>query len=54
MNVQRFAGESETFQKFAAEMQRNEQMMKQRQNQAMQNAYEARDRDVAAAYGRII
>ena len=36
MNVQRFAGENETFQKFAAQMQENEQRMKQRQNEAMQ------------------
>ena len=54
MNVQRFAGESKTFQKFAAEMQQNEQLMKQRQNEAMQNAYEQRARDVAATQGRFI
>lgn len=48
MNVQRFAGESKTFQKFAAEMQQNDQLMKQRQNEAMQNAYEQRARDVRA------
>ena len=54
MNVQRFAGENATFQKFAAEMQKNEQLMKQRQNEAMQNAYEQRARDVAATQGRFI
>ena len=35
-------------------MQQNEQLMKQRQNEAMQNAYEQRARDVAATQGRFI
>ena len=48
MNVQRFAGENPIFQKFAEQMQENDALMRQRQAEAMQNAYQQRARDVAA------
>ena len=48
MNVERFAGENEVFQKFAQQMAANESLMARRQSEAMQNAYEQRARDVAA------
>ena len=47
MNVERFAGDNEIMQKFAAQMQQNEAAMKRRQSEAMQNAYEFRARSVA-------
>ena len=53
MNVERFAGESKVMQKLAADLAANEQLMKQRQAEAMQNAYQARANDVNAAYGRM-
>ena len=48
MNVERFAGDNEIFQKFAQQAAANEQTMRRRQSEAMQNAYEQRARDVAA------
>ena len=51
MNVERFAGESKAMQKMAADLAANEQMMRQRQAEAMQNAYQQRANDVNAAYG---
>ena len=48
MNVERFAGENPIMLKMAEEMRTNDARMKQRQAEAMQNAYEARARDVAA------
>ena len=48
MNVERFAGESEVFKKFAQQMAANDSLMARRQSEAMQNAYEQRARDVAA------
>ena len=48
MNVERFAGDNEIMQLMAAQMKQNEAVMKQRQSEALQNAYEARARDVAA------
>ena len=48
MNVERFAGENEVFQKFAQQMAANESLMQRRQSEAMQNAYEQRAKDVAA------
>ena len=48
MNVQRFAGESPIFQKFAEQMAQNDALMRQRQSETMQNAYQQRARDVAA------
>ena len=53
MNVERFAGESKTMQKLAADLAANEQLMRQRQAEAMQNAYQQRANDVNAAYGRM-
>ena len=53
MNVERFAGDNPILQKMAMDYQTNEQLMKQRQAEAMQQAYQARANDVAAAYGRI-
>ena len=48
MNVQRFAGDNEIMQMFAAQIEANNATMKQRQSEAMQNAYQQRARDVAA------
>ena len=53
MNVERFAGESKTMQKLAQDLAANEQLMRQRQAEAMQNAYQQRANDVNAAYGRM-
>ena len=48
MNVERFAGESEVFKKFAQQMAANDSLMQRRQSEALQNAYEQRARDVVA------
>ena len=48
MNVERFAGDNEIMQLFAAQLKQNEATMKNRQSEALQNAYETRARDVAA------
>ena len=48
MNVERFAGDNEIMQLFAAQLKQNEATMKSRQAEALQNAYEQRARDVAA------
>ena len=48
MNVERFAGENPIMLKMAEQMKQNDSIMKQRQSEAMQNAYEQRARDVAA------
>ena len=48
MNVERFAGDNEIMQLFAAQLKQNEATMKSRQSEALQNAYEQRARDVAA------
>ena len=48
MNVERFAGENEVFQKFAQQVAANDSLMARRQSEAMQNAYEQRARDVPA------
>ena len=48
MNVERFAGDNKIMQMFAQQIAANDATMKQRQNEALQNAYQARARDVAA------
>ena len=48
MNVERFAGDNEIMQLFAAQLKQNEATMKSRQSEALQNAYKQRARDVAA------
>ena len=48
MNVERFAGDNKIMQKLAEQMQANEAIMRQRQGEAMANAYEQRARDVQA------
>lgn len=48
MNVKRFAGDNTIMQKLAADLQQGEALMRRRQSEAMQNAYEQRARDVAA------
>ena len=48
MNVQRFAGDNEIMQMFASQIEANDATMRKRQSEAMQNAYEARARYVAA------
>jgi hypothetical protein len=53
MNVERFAGENPIMMKLAADLQQNEATMRQRQNEAMQQAYQAKANDIGAAYGQI-
>ena len=48
MNVERFAGDNPIMQKMAQQMLSNDQLMRRRQSEAMQNAYQQRSRDVAA------
>jgi len=48
VNVERFAGDNEIMQMFAAQIKANDATMKRRQSEALQNAYETRARDVAA------
>ena len=48
MNVERFAGDSEIMKMFASQLEANESLMKRRQSEAMQNAYEQRARDIRA------
>ena len=48
MNVERFAGENPVFQQMTVQMQSNDALMRRRQNEAMQNAYQQRARDVRA------
>ena len=48
MNIERFAGDNKIMQQMAQQMQSNEATMRQRQNEAMANAYEQRARDVRA------
>ena len=48
MNVERFAGDNKIMQQMAVAMAENDQLMRRRQSEAMQNAYEQRARDVAA------
>ena len=48
MNVERFAGDNEIMQMFAQQVDANNALMKRRQSEAMQNAYEQRARDVRA------
>lgn len=48
MNIERFAGDNAIMQRMSQLMQSNEATMRQRQNEALANAYEQRARDVAA------
>ena len=48
MNVERFAGDNKIMQAFAQSIANNDALMKRRQSEALQTAYEARARDVAA------
>lgn len=48
MNVERFAGDNAIIQKMAIDMQQNDALMRRRQSEALQNAYQQRARDVAA------
>ena len=48
MNVERFAGDNKIMQMFAQQIAANDATMKQRQSEALQNAYQTRARDVAA------
>ena len=48
MNVERFAGQNPIMQRMAEKMRANEGTMRQRQNEALANAYQQRARDVAA------
>ena len=48
MNIERFAGDNEIMQLFATQIQANDAVMRQRQQEAMNNAYQQRARDVRA------
>ena len=48
MNIERFAGDNTILQKMAVDLQQSEALMRRRQSEAMQNAYEQRARDVRA------
>ena len=48
MNIERFAGDNAIMQKMAADIEAGEALMRRRQSEAMQNAYEQRARDVRA------
>ena len=48
MNIERFAGDNPIMQRMSQLMQSNEATMRQRQNEALANAYEQRARDVSA------
>ena len=48
MNIERFAGDNEIMQLFATQIQANDAVMRQRQQESMNNAYEQRARDVRA------
>ena len=48
MNIERFAGDNPIMQQMSQLMQANTATMRQRQNEAMANAYEQRARDVQA------
>ena len=48
MDIERFAGENPVMQAFAQSIANNNALMKRRQGEALQNAYEARARNVAA------
>ena len=54
MNVERFAGENEILQKMSAQLQQNEQRMRAQQAQSMQIAERQKERDVAAAFGKVV
>ena len=48
MNIQRFAGDNPIMERMAQQVEANNNLMRQRQSEAMQNAYEQRARDVRA------
>ena len=48
MNIQRFAGDNPIMERMAQQVEANNNLMRQRQAEAMQNAYEQRARDVRA------
>lgn len=48
MNIERFAGDNPIMAKMASDMAANDALMRRRQGEAMQNAYQQRARDVAA------
>lgn len=54
MNIDRFAGDNNIMQAMSQTLQRNEQLMKARQNEAQNIIARQTQRDMAAAYGEII
>lgn len=54
MNIDRFAGDNRILQDMSQKMQRNEQLMKARQEEAQNIIARQTQRDIAAAYGRTI
>ncbi len=54
MNIDRFAGDNRIMQAMSQTMQRNEQLMKARQDEAQNIIARQTQRDMAAAYGKTI
>jgi hypothetical protein len=54
MNIDRFAGDNRILQDMSQKMQRNEQLMKARQDEAQNIIARQTQRDMAAAYGKTI
>ena len=54
MNIDRFAGDNRILQDMSQKMQRNEQLMKARQEEAQNIIARQTQRDMAAAYGKTI
>ena len=54
MNIERFAGDNRIMQDMSQKMQRNEQLMKARQDEALNIIARQTQRDMAAAYGKTI
>ena len=54
MNIDRFAGDNRILQDMSQKMQRNEQLMKARQEEAQNIIARQTQRDMVAAYGKTI
>ena len=48
MNIQRFAGDNPIMERMSQQVEANNNLMRRRQAEAIQNAYEQRARDVRA------
>ena len=54
MNIERFAGDNRIFQAMSQTMQRNEQLMKARNDDSQRIMSRQKQRDMAAAYGETV